>query len=175
VPAGPINQRLTQKVVTQLVQSRKYTVLDREFMADIQDELDRIRMGEMPISEMAKLGQKLSADYLLVGTIGRMEIEERPFTVKLTGYRGLTRRGRVSIDYRVQEVANGKVAWSGEASVDFSEETSDDAFGSSGADGMDGIIDQAADQLVTEILESSHPIRIVKVGPGGSVRGARIR
>ena len=68
---------LTQSLVSYLVQTRKFTVLDREYMNDVDNELSMIKNNQTNIEEKVKLGQKLFSDYILVGTLENFYTEEK--------------------------------------------------------------------------------------------------
>ena len=60
-----IDDLLIQNLVSYLVQTRKFTVLDREYMNDMNSELNIIKTNQTNIEETVKLGQKLFSDYIL--------------------------------------------------------------------------------------------------------------
>ena len=66
---------LNQKFSTYLVQTRKFTVLDREFDQEIKGELANLADSEN-IEDQVKIGQALFADYIVVGRVDNLEIKE---------------------------------------------------------------------------------------------------
>jgi curli biogenesis system outer membrane secretion channel CsgG len=69
VPASKIAQDIHQQILDALTATGRFSVLDRDFGSDVQQELDLVSTGQTPNSEMAKLSQTLSADVVWVGTI----------------------------------------------------------------------------------------------------------
>jgi curli biogenesis system outer membrane secretion channel CsgG len=69
VPASKIAQDIHQQILDALTATGRFSVLDRDFGGDVQQELDLVSTGQTPNSEMAKLSQTLSADIVWVGTI----------------------------------------------------------------------------------------------------------
>ena len=65
------SEELTAAISSYLVQTRKFTVLDRQY-GQTNTEQDRLSSDDVPITELAKLGQELVADYVLVGTINNL-------------------------------------------------------------------------------------------------------
>ena len=59
VLASRIDWMLTQNLVSYLVQTRKFTVLDREYMKAIEGEKSIIKQGETQIEETVKIGTKI--------------------------------------------------------------------------------------------------------------------
>ena len=84
-PEGTINpavaaQEISSSISNYLVQTRKFTVLDRSWKGVVDAERDSLKNAEnMPIRELAKLGQELFADLILVGNLNaiRMQIAKR--------------------------------------------------------------------------------------------------
>jgi curli biogenesis system outer membrane secretion channel CsgG len=69
IPATKISQDIHQQIVDALTATGRFSVLDRDFGGEVQQELDLVSTGQTPNSEMAKLSQTLSADVVWVGTI----------------------------------------------------------------------------------------------------------
>ena len=60
-----------------LVQSRKFTVLDRSFEGFAETERNTLKTSEnMPVKELAKLGQELFADMILVGNLNSIRLQK---------------------------------------------------------------------------------------------------
>jgi len=69
VPATKVVGDIRQRLIDALTATGRFAVLDRDFDAEANRELDLIATGQTPTAEMAKLNQTLSADLLWVGTI----------------------------------------------------------------------------------------------------------
>ncbi|HEY8026740.1 MAG TPA: CsgG/HfaB family protein [Burkholderiaceae bacterium] len=69
VPAQQVLNALHRKIVDALSQTGRFTVLDRQFEGELQNELDMINAGKSVNTDVAKLGQALSADLVWVGVI----------------------------------------------------------------------------------------------------------
>lgn len=69
VPAQEILEPLHRQIVDALAQTGRFTVLDRQFESQIEDELDMIRSGTTVNTNIAKLGQALSADLIWVAEV----------------------------------------------------------------------------------------------------------
>jgi len=72
VPASEVLDTLHRQIVDALAQTGRFTVLDREYTADIENELDMINSGQTVNTDVAKLGQALSADLVWVGEINSL-------------------------------------------------------------------------------------------------------
>ena len=69
VPSAAVLGALRQQIIDALSQTGRFTVLDREFAADVASELDMIASGQTPNADFARLGQALSADLIWVGVV----------------------------------------------------------------------------------------------------------
>ncbi len=107
-----IAKTLTQGLVTQLTQTRKFAIIDRDFMEDQNVELDRIRSGDTPVEELAMLGNRLSADYILVGEVGRMSFRRRTVRMRTKNIEVRKTDVNLQVSYRIIDIATGQVKFS---------------------------------------------------------------
>ena len=68
---------LDQNINDYLVQTKKFTMLDRTFIEEVAGEQKTILDGKTPAIEMAKIGNEISADFILVGSVEDFSIEEK--------------------------------------------------------------------------------------------------
>ena len=66
---------LNQALTNYLVQTRKFTVLDRDFDEEVFSELENLEESAN-VDDHAKIGQKLFADYILVGRLETFDVKE---------------------------------------------------------------------------------------------------
>ena len=66
---------LNHELTTYFVQTKKFTVLDRKFNEEIIEELNNLNNSDK-IDDQVKIGQKLFADYILVGKVYSFQIKE---------------------------------------------------------------------------------------------------
>jgi curli biogenesis system outer membrane secretion channel CsgG len=69
IPAVQVAQDIRNKIQESLVQSGRFAVVDRQFNAEIDQELDMVESGATPNSQFGKLGQTFSADLVWIGRI----------------------------------------------------------------------------------------------------------
>ncbi len=72
VPAEQILSPVRQQIIDSLTQTGRFTVLDRQFEGELQNELDMIGSGQTVNTDFAKLGQALSADIVWVGVVNTL-------------------------------------------------------------------------------------------------------
>ena len=76
-----VSEIVGQAVVDNLVSSRRFTVLDRDYMAELLSEEQLIQSSRVPVEEMARLGQTLAADMIFVGTLDHLNVGKRSRTL----------------------------------------------------------------------------------------------
>lgn len=158
---------LGQKLNEQLTQTRKFTMLDRDFDAEVAAEMARISASDAAPGEAVKLNQKLGTDYLVVGTIAFSDVAAptvNPFT-------GETRMPApttfAEVSYRVLLAATGQLKWADTIRLDAS------AFAALDATQFVSVsAEQAATEICASILSAILPFEVVgKTGSGLLVIG----
>ena len=155
---------LDEKLNERLVQTRKFTLLDRAFDAEVNDELARLGDANAAKSDAARLGQKLGTDYLLVGTV-------RFFPVAAPGVNPLTGQALAvasqpfaEVSYRVLLAPTGQLKWADTVTVDAATvaASSVGAFTKASAEA-------AAAELVEKMTMAILPLEIVKVSSAARI------
>jgi curli biogenesis system outer membrane secretion channel CsgG len=95
-----------------LVQSRKFAVLTRQELDEVQSELDLISSDLTSRVEKAKNGRLLGADYILIPEIvsasGRVETK----TIEVTGQKQTKAYGSIALSIKVIVAATGEIKFS---------------------------------------------------------------
>ena len=107
-----ISEELTAGISSYLVQTRKFTVLDRAYESQTNLEQERLKSDDVPITELAKLGQELVSDYVLVGTLNNLSLREQTRKLNTVDREIKTIVGNTSISYRIIDVPTGQVKFS---------------------------------------------------------------
>lgn len=108
----PLSQELTAAISSYLVQTRKFTVLDRAYESQSNQEQERLGSDNVPITELAKMGQELVADYILVGTINNVFLREQTRKLQTVDKEIKSIVGNAAISYRIIDVPTGQVKFS---------------------------------------------------------------
>jgi TolB-like protein len=143
-------------LVNQLTQSNKVAVLDRDFGAEQGAELAFLQEGGVKKEEMAKLGNRLGADYVVVGVVSDASVKTETAYIQSVGrtVAGAT-TAAAKINYRIVETATGR--------IDLADnwETSGRANGT-----VEDIAASAAQDVARAILEALFPMRVERVANG---------
>jgi TolB-like protein len=166
--AMEVSRQFTQRLISEMTQARKFRVLDREYTAEIINEKNILRSGEVPITEMVRLGQKLGADYMVVGNIAEYSITEQ--NKQYSGVMTKQRDANLVVDYRVIEVAPQEVRWSNTLDLFYD----NGRLRNMGARGNSSqvhhaIFSHAGASIVSEILDVIYPIKVMSASSPESV------
>ena len=170
----PLSEELSAAISAYLVQTRKFTVLDRAYEGLAGSERGRLSSENVPITELAKLGQELVADYVLVGTINNVILREQERKLATVDKVIKSVFGSVAMNYRIIDVPSGQVLFA---------ETFNYTIPSGGIKSIEDPVNAAfqaieltSDKIGIKILEAIYPFVIesiegdrVVVGIGGDV------
>jgi TolB-like protein len=144
------------QVIDALSQSGKVAVLDRDYGEEDQGELAQLQDESFSKDEASKLGNKLGADYILVGTVTKAAASRDSVYMEAVGQRvyGAT-HASAQMTFRMIEAATGVVQLSATLS------------GSKYSGGsLDTVAKEEAADLTGKILDSLYPLRIEYVTDG---------
>ena len=164
--ADNFRKYLNQEFTNYLVQTRKFTVLDREFDQEIQGELANLTDSNK-IEDQIKIGQELFADYMIVGRLDFLVIKEIEKKFLTSDIIKKKRIGVLNFSYRVIDVPTTQIKYSSSVNleVDLKKETQPLPY----------LFNLTAKKAGVEIMYAIFPILIEKIenqlaylGQGGS-------
>jgi len=106
------SENLCQGLVSYLTQTRKFAVIDRDFEKESKGELDSLKGDNVPVEEMARLGNRLGTDFIVVGQINKVVSQKWYNEMKSTGKKFPVSRYGGAFTYRVIDVATGQIMFS---------------------------------------------------------------
>jgi len=145
---------LNQSLVTQLTQSRKFFVADRDFVEEIYSERDFIQYGDVPLSELSKLGNDLGVDLILVGVIEDFNTKSTKKNFPSLNKTFVSTNGIVEISYRVIDVATRQIKYSNLYLSD---------SGTTNRNADTQMILDASSKIGEDILFAIYPLRVEKI------------
>ncbi|QSH42197.1 CsgG/HfaB family protein [Lentisphaerota bacterium ZTH] len=123
VTRSVILRDLSNRLINFLVNSKKFDVLDREYIDRV------IQENKLTESEWAKSGQEkrigklLVSDYLVAGTVNRLDYYVKRDHLQLTGEDIVRAVAKITVEYRIIKVKTGRIVFSG---IEENKLTSDD-------------------------------------------------
>ena len=170
------NRIFGQNLVSSLVQSRRFTILDREYIRETLGERKLIVDGNTPVTEMARLGQDLVADYILAGVLEDVNFTTAKVRMQASGRELTSRNGKVEASYRIIDVDTKQIVFSDFLRYKIKDSDIREVDSSIGNKNMESILCMlAAEKIGKKILNAIYPILIVNIsgkkltlGQGGS-------
>ena len=152
--ADNLKKYINQEFTNYFVQTRKFTILDREFDKEIAAELMNLDNSEK-IEDQVKIAQKLFADYIIVGRLDFLVLEkiEKKF---LTSDKILKKEiGTLNFSYRVIDVPTGQIKYSSKVAleVDIKKQTQPITY----------LFNLTAQKAGLEIMYAIYPILVEKI------------
>jgi len=157
VSNNKVDDLLIQNLVSYLVQTRKFTVLDREYLNHMNSELNIITTNQTNIEETVKLGQKLFSDYIMVGTLQKLFTEEKTIKIKNSNNSVSSKKAFIEFSYRIIDVPTSQIMFSDDYTGVFDIEEKDIVS-------LEGyIIKKASLEIGSTILNAIYPLRLEKI------------
>jgi TolB-like protein len=155
---------LTDALIAQLVQTRKFAVLQRRDLSAYGAESAVVGSAAAGRDERLKLGKLLGADYLLTGAVTSCGADTRGTTSALTGERLSGGNVEIGLSYELMLMATQEIKWAD--TLTFAVELPGNARRDSA---LAGAFDALANRVVMDLLENIYPPRIV-AAQGGEVQ-----
>jgi len=156
VLANRLNERLTQ--------TRKFTMVDRKFDAEVNAELARLSGSNASKADSVRQNQKLVTDYLVVGDVKFFPVMA-PGVNPLTGQAlPVTSQKFAEVSYRVLLAPTGQLKWADTVVLDAIAFAASD-IGSFSSATAEAAATQIADAMMSNIL----PFEIVGRTQGGQL------
>ena len=140
-----------------LTQTRRFAMLDRAYLLEQSKELSFIKDGGTSADELAKLGNRLGTDYLIVGTIEKTSnvISEKKSRVSDKVVTSSSASAKVT--FRIIDVPTSQVKFA-------------DTFTINDAD-LESAASSISKKIGNNIVESIYPIRIISINADGLILG----
>lgn len=163
-----LKRRISQEINNYLVQTRKFTVLDRNYIEEISKEKQSILDGKTPAIEMAKIGNEISADFIFVGSIEDFKVKEKIIKI-LTADKEIKRKSvEINLNYRLLDVATKQIYYTNTIKYNLRVKDNNDSPESE-------VSSPVAKKIGEEILFSIYPVLVEKyvnnelyLGQGGN-------
>lgn len=150
--AYQLSKRLKDRIQTGFTQSRKFSVLNRDYGEEFESETRLLSSKNVPASEAGRLGQVLGADFMVVGNI--FDLSTKVETSTFYGMTDTKMVDRIDLSYQVIEVATQKVMWADTVSEEFSRKK----------DQKNTVtLDAVANIVVSGVMDVIYPVKVMDV------------
>ena len=153
------NRLIDQNINDYFVQTKKFTMLDRTYIEEVAKEQSTILDGKTPAVEMAKIGNEISADFILVGSVENFNITEKVKKILSSDMEIKKKVASIYMSYRLLDVATKQISYSNtiEYKLTLTENSKKPDI---------EIISKTSKILGEEILFSIYPVLVEKIVNG---------
>jgi len=153
------NRLIDQNINDYFVQTKKFTMLDRTYIEEVAKEQNTILDGKTPAVEMAKIGNEISADFILVGSVENFNITEKVKKILSSDMEIKKKEANIYMSYRLLDVATKQISYSNtiEYKLTLTENSKKPDI---------EIISKTSKILGEEILFSIYPVLVEKIVNG---------
>ena len=151
---GPACETIAAALNENLVQTRRFTMLDRAFNDETMAELSRLNLDNASAGDIGRFQQLLVTDYMVIGTV---KMYSSP-GVNYNQWTGVTTQNDgpfLEIAYRVLLVPTSQLKWAGTIIVPYSA-CRGDSVDTALASGMA----VAAQEVCHDIINNIYPVRV---------------
>jgi curli biogenesis system outer membrane secretion channel CsgG len=162
IPAQKVAEDIRQQVSNALTNTGRFSVLDREIGADIENELNMIKSGEAPRAETGKLGQAVTADVIWAGTINTLAYNRHARQLRSSDRELVSYSGGWGMSQKLVNVATRQVMTS-DALQGTAPEVEPTTMGTGINSGqvLQNMESEIANKVVASILARTFPITVV--------------
>ena len=137
-------------VTNYLTQTRRFAMLDRDFLYEQNLEQSFIKSDSVKTEELAKVGNRLGTDYLIVGVVDKVQGDVAVRKSKVSDKEVKSYSAKAEINLRIIDVATTQIKFSKNISL------------SSSGD-LDSLAKKLAQNTGQFIVEAIYPMRIISV------------
>ncbi len=149
--AGKFAVDVQDKLIDLLTQTRKFAMLDRQFLKDQQKELELLNTSDVPTEEMARLGNRAGTDYIVTGVLKDFKKVTSTKKMQSTGKVFKNTKFTAELNYRIIDIATSQVKFS---------DTTVITITSGSSKKLRNLI---ANKTAETILNAIYPIRVIDV------------
>jgi curli biogenesis system outer membrane secretion channel CsgG len=162
IPATQVAQDIRNKIQESLNQSGRFAILDRQFNAEIEQELDMVESGATPNSQFGKLSQAFSADLIWIGRIHALGYVRHTQQLRMSDRSLVSYSGGWAFSQKLVNVATRQVVVAN-SMHDKMPGTAPTTLGVSVDSGktLSAMSNGIAQQVVNSIMASSFPVSVV--------------
>ncbi len=140
-----------------LVETRRFAVLDRQNESTYRSEMELLKSPDVAVSETARIGQVIGADYVLLTKLRQLESTTKNAVLPITGQHVSRQSTRAAVDFVIVEIATRQMKWAGQI---VSETVGD----------HDAALRELATEIGAKVVSDIYPLRVVQIlGPGSVV------
>jgi len=143
---------IADKVISQLSQSRKFAVVNRSYEEAFNAERELLSSNLVSAAEATRLGQKLGADIIIIGTL--YDLQATREVKEFYGVKFSRSNASANLFYNVIEAATEKVLWADTINYSIDLKNEDDF--------LSEITNKISNAITNGVLDVIYPIKILE-------------
>ena len=162
VAADAVGQAVKRRIAQSLSQSGRFVMLDRELAPELQREVAFINSGNARLADVARIGQQLATDLILVPSIERFEYRRHVRKLRMSDRELLSYTGGGEVNLDVVNATTGEVVLS--RRFEYTLPPTDPSTLPRVIDGAamaDLMMDALSEEMSKSVLSSIFPISVV--------------
>lgn len=164
VDAAGVVAEIRSRLSDALTQTERFQVLDREFNDEMQAEVEFINSGNARSEEVARLGQRLATDLILVPTIERFAYPRSSRQLRMSNRELVSYSGGGRISLRLINATTGEVVMSETFNHDLSPTAPSTLARSVDGVGLAGqLMDSLSGQMTKAVINEIFPISVIAI------------
>jgi len=112
IPAGEVAGEIRTRLSDSLTQTKRFVILDREFGDVLGEEAAFIESGNARNQELARIGQQMATDLLLVVSVDRFEYPRATRNLRMSDRQLISYAGGGKVSLRLINATTGEVVMS---------------------------------------------------------------
>ncbi len=157
--AQQLSSELTKAFTSAFTNTRRFSILDRSEQDVYNAEKKLIQSSDTAITEKAKLGNVLGADYILTGKVKDVNIWETQQYLSFTNETAIHRGASANIEYTLMVFGTRQVKMSNTVSVQLSENEVNTLNCSSAVTVM---LKKAAEKIASDCIDNIYPMMVIR-------------
>jgi hypothetical protein len=141
------SDKLRDRLIVYLTQSKRFSVLDRVEDAKYQKEMELVTSTSANMSERVRNGQVLGADIIIVGKLSNNTIKQEESN-PITGQKSVSYSATTDVTFNMIEIATRQIQYSNQFKLRVSGDT-------------DKLLDPMVDKIGSYATESLFPLRVI--------------
>ena len=161
IRARKVAEIMDQSMSDGLVQTRKFAILDRQNNAAVDSELILAASDRVSTDEAARIGQSLVSDFVLVGSLDRVQYSTITKKMLTSDRTYMTGSGDAAFSYSFIEVATSQVFFSDTVKVSISHNEIPKADRNNTDAVSEALIAALSNKLIKVLVDQIYPLAII--------------
>lgn len=149
-----------------LVNTRKFSILEREELDTVAQELAVALSEHSSPAEIARVGNILTADFVLAGSIENLGYQIAEKKMRTSDKVFKSGSGELSVNVKLIEVATTQIVYSKSFSVDVTDKDFNNGVNASSSEILSKLFARAIPKIVREVTDQIYPLTIISAQNG---------